>query len=56
MINDDDELKRAMKEALKEWLDIQFLQFGKWSAKALAAIIFSGLIYLGLLSYGWVKK
>jgi hypothetical protein len=50
---DQDEVKRALKEALKEWLDDKFLQFGKWSAAGVAAAILSTITYFILTANGW---
>jgi uncharacterized protein YqeY len=40
-----DELKRVFKEAIKEWLDQQFAQFGKWSLKTIGAMLLAALVY-----------
>lgn len=48
-----EETKAAMKEAIKEWLDQQFLQFGKWSAHVIGASFLGGLLYFILKSKGW---
>ena len=50
-----DEQKRLIKEALKEWLDEKFSQFGKWSAMAFFILVFAGLVALVLWSQGWHK-
>jgi hypothetical protein len=46
-------LKAAMKEAIKEWLDDQFATFGKWSIGALLAILLGAAVWLLLTSKGW---
>lgn len=38
-------MKEVLKEGLKEWLDSQFAQFGRWSAAGIAALIIGGLAY-----------
>ena len=43
--------KEAVKEAIREWLDEKFMQFGKWSAAGLAAAILAGLTYAA----GWIQ-
>lgn len=48
-----DDLKKATKEAIKEWLDSQFMKFGKWSAAALASLTLVALIYFILKMNGW---
>ncbi|MFZ6734755.1 hypothetical protein ACO0LG_22720 [Undibacterium sp. Ji42W] len=47
--------KEAMKEALQEWLDKQFAEFGRWTLKGLAAAGLVALIALILMSQGWHK-
>ena len=47
--------KEAVKEALKEWMDQQFASFGKWTLTGLLAGAFAGMVYLWVLSHGWVK-
>lgn len=50
-----EEMKRITKEALKEWLDDKFMQFGKWSMSALAASALAALTYFILKMNGWNK-
>ena len=49
------EIKAAMKEGLKEWLDDKFSDFGKWSFLGIAAAGLALLAYFILLSNGWHK-
>lgn len=51
----DAETKRIMKEAIGEWLDGKFAEFGKWSAYGLLAALASGSLYLMLIANGWHK-
>jgi hypothetical protein len=53
LMGDREQVKEALKEAIKEWLDDKFLIFGKWSAAAVSAMIFSALIYFVLKMNGW---
>jgi hypothetical protein len=48
-------MKRALKEALKEWMDEKFIAFGKWSAAAVAAMAVAALTYFILWVNGWAK-
>lgn len=48
-----DDQKEAMKQAIKEWLDERFNQFGRWTFNALAAAFFAALIYFVLKMNGW---
>lgn len=45
--------KAIIKEALKEWLDTQWALLGKWTAKGIAAAMFSALAYWWLSAHGW---
>lgn len=47
--------KEAHKEALKEWLDEKFAQFGRWSVTTIAAMVLAALIYFMLFTNGWQK-
>ncbi len=48
-----DEQKVLIKEALKEWLDEKFSQFGKWTFYSLAAAFLVAAITLILKANGW---
>lgn len=50
---DSDDQKRAVKEALKEWLDEKFSEFGKWSLAGFGAMALAALIYFILKMNGW---
>lgn len=55
-MNKDEEqemMKDAVKQALKEWLDSKFSEFGKWSATAVAAAGLVALVYFILMTNGW---
>ena len=47
------EMKKAMKEALKEWLDAKFADFGKWSAIGIACMVLAVMTYFALKFAGW---
>jgi len=49
----DDQLKAALKEALKEWLDQKFSEFGKWSAIGIACMALVVATWLALKFAGW---
>ena len=49
----NDEQKEIIKEALSEWLDKKFSEFGRWSLMALAAFLLAGLTYMIFWSNGW---
>lgn len=55
MADDDDKIKAALKEALKEWLDEKFTAFGKYSFYSLAASGLAALVYFILTTNGWHK-
>jgi hypothetical protein len=50
-----DETKAAFKEAMKEWMDDKFREFGKWSFFTFMAALFSALVYFMLQFNGWHK-
>jgi ATP-dependent helicase/DNAse subunit B len=50
-----DEIKEAVKSALKEWLDEKYMTFGKWSLHGLLAMLLAGMVYLFMISNGWHK-
>tara|TARA_R110000868_G_scaffold82465_1_gene232863 strand:+ start:200 stop:361 length:162 start_codon:yes stop_codon:yes gene_type:complete len=45
--------KKAIKEALSEWLDTKFSEFGRWSMKGIFALALAGLVYVWASSHGW---
>ena len=47
------ETKRIFKEALNEWLDHKYLEFGKWTLAGLFAATFAGLIVFVMWSQGY---
>ena len=55
-MDEKEESKQVVKEALKEWLDGKFADLGKWSMGALAAATLAALAYFILASNGWHKK
>jgi hypothetical protein len=52
---DQDDVKDALKEGLREWLDEKFAAFGKWSLMGLGAAALAGLVYLAMAGAGWHK-
>lgn len=50
---DQDEMKLAMKEAIKEWMDEKYAAFGKWAFASIAVAAFGALIYFILSANGW---
>lgn len=46
-------MKHAVKEAIREWLDEKFLEFGKWSFRGLVAALIAAVLYLSLVTHGW---
>jgi len=51
----EDEQKKIIKEALKEWLDSQFAAFGRWTFMGLLSILFVAGAYAWLWEHGWHK-
>tara|TARA_R110000868_G_scaffold163273_1_gene395433 strand:- start:54 stop:218 length:165 start_codon:yes stop_codon:yes gene_type:complete len=54
-MNPEDQ-KEAIKEALSEWLDDKFSEFGKWSLKGMVAMVLVAFVYLWAVSQGWTIK
>jgi hypothetical protein len=52
---DQQQQKEAIKQALREWLDDAFAEFGRWTLKGLMAAAFCGAVYLAMVSAGWHK-
>lgn len=48
--------KQAIKEAIAEWLDKQFIIVGKWTLKGILSIGLATLFYLYAAAHGWVIK
>lgn len=46
-------MREVFREAINEWINDKFREFGKWSIKGLAALAFGLLIYLVLVQHGW---
>jgi len=47
------ETKRVLKEAFAEWLDRQYVEFGRWSFRALLVAVFGALIVFVMWSQGY---
>jgi len=52
---DEDKMKEALKEALKEWMDDKLLQFGKFSIASIGIMGVVALVYFILKLYGWSR-
>lgn len=52
---DEQEQKRLFKEALTEWLNAKFAEFGWYSVKTIGLVTFGVILYLYLISHGWHK-
>ena len=48
---DNDEFKALVKEAIKEWLEERWAEFGKWTARGLLAAMLAAAVAFIL----WVK-
>lgn len=47
-----EEQKKIMKEALQEWLDAKYAEFGKWTARGVLAAALVALVVF-LTSHGF---
>ena len=50
---DKDTQKEAIKEAITEWLDVQFAAVGRFTVKGILAAALAGLAYAYLVTHGW---
>ena len=50
-----EERKAIVKEAITEWMDGKFLELGIWTFRGIFALAFGVLMYLVLITNGWVK-
>jgi hypothetical protein len=50
-----EETKQAMKEAMREWMDYKFQEFGRWSFYGLLVAVFGAMVYFILIASGWHK-
>tara|TARA_R110000787_G_C13341632_1_gene438239 strand:- start:843 stop:1022 length:180 start_codon:yes stop_codon:yes gene_type:complete len=51
-----DHEKEAIKEALSDWLDDKFAEFGRFSLKGILAVSLVAVVYLWSASQGWTIK
>lgn len=49
------EQKEVVKQAIREWMDDAFAEFGKWTLKGILVLAFAGCVYLALKGQGWHK-
>jgi hypothetical protein len=49
-----EEKKEIVKEAINEWLDAKYAEFGKRSLHGVAAAAFGYAVYF-LITNGWIK-
>jgi len=49
-----EEQKQIVKEAISEWLNEKYSEFGKWTLHGLLATAFGALAYF-LAAHGWFK-
>ena len=50
---DREEQKAAIKEAISEWLDVQFAVVGRWTVNGILAAALAGLLYAWLTTKGF---
>lgn len=46
-------MKEALKQALKEWLDDKFAEFGRWTMGAFLAALIGAIVMFILHMNGW---
>lgn len=47
------EAKRIFKEALNEWLDHKFSEFGKWTMRGILVALFGALVAIVMFTQGY---
>ena len=50
---DKETQKAAIKEAISEWLDVQFAVVGRWTVNGIIAAALAGLLYAWLSTKGF---
>lgn len=53
MADNQAEVKAAMKDAIKEWMDEKFAEFGRWTFHGILIALLGALAYFILASHGW---
>lgn len=48
--------KEAIKEAIQEWLDKQFITVGRWTIKGFAAMGLVSMLWIYAAAHGWNIK
>jgi hypothetical protein len=48
--------KEAIKEAIQEWLDKQFITVGRWTIKGFAAMGLVSMLWIYAMAHGWNIK
>jgi len=48
-----EDYKKAVKEALREWLDEKYALLGKWAVRSFIASLLALIAYLILVKSGW---
>lgn len=48
--------KEAIKEAIQEWLDKQFVKVGKITMKGVGAMALAAIFYIWAAAHGWTIK
>jgi hypothetical protein len=47
--------KQVLREAIREWMDDAFAEFGKWTFKGILVLAFAGCVYMAMKGQGWSK-
>ncbi len=51
--NQQSEMKSAMKDAIKEWMDEKFAEVGRWTIHSIVVAALGLLAYFILATHGW---
>lgn len=49
----EDQVREALKEAFREWLDARYAEVGRWTVGAFFIAVFGGLVWIAMTTAGW---
>jgi hypothetical protein len=49
----EDQVREALKEAFREWLDARYAEVGRWTVGAFFLGVFGGLVWIAMTTAGW---
>lgn len=49
----EEQVKDALKEAFREWLEAKYAEVGRWTIAGIAAALFAAGIWAAMTAAGW---